>query len=299
MGYTTNPLRSQKFLSSANMKTKKLLTGPAAHAFTLIELLVVIAIIGILAAMLLPALGRAKDKAQSAADLNNVKQIVLAANMYATDNRDSLPHPTWGGIDTGGGPDGWAYATSVAGRGTIPNAAGNNQAPIIYTGQDPWFAAGQLGPILKLTRLMFCPKDVVESSGSKLAQWKARMCKLTSYTFTGEIIEGNANRRPYKMSDSRMKGTRILIWEANEMEPFWFNDAGNKPSEGVSQRHAGGNPLNSTVNVNGGAIIGEAGGSVRFMKYALFRQLAGNPIPGQTAIARGSGNDLRFGPNNY
>lgn len=83
--------------------------------FTLIELLVVIAIIAILAAILFPVLGRARNRANMAKCLNNLKQLGIAFQMYTEDNRgqlpeawanDGVPERNWAGCV---GPSKWTY----------------------------------------------------------------------------------------------------------------------------------------------------------------------------------------------
>src|SRR5690348_16536957 len=82
------------------MKTESLaLCRRRFGAFTLIELMVVIGILAILMALLLPALSRAKAKAHQITCLNNNRQMLLAATMYANDHDDEYP-PRWRGTNT-------------------------------------------------------------------------------------------------------------------------------------------------------------------------------------------------------
>jgi len=267
-----------------------------AVAFTLIELLVVIAIIGILAGLLLPALTRAKDQALLVADLNNIRQIMLASHLFAGDNEDYLPFPGWDGL----GRDCWVHGANM------PDGKGIDTATII-SNQVEYFKRGQLAPFLgNAEKVLMCPKDDKDRRfGEKKKRFRERSIKITSYCFNGAINAYSSvqlpNVKTSKFKLSNLRTTGILLWEANEdMTSFNFNDGGNQPSEGISQRHATSRYAATQTDLIGGiATSGTLSGTATKIKISRWfsPDLAGThvwPAPFNPA----GPNDAWYNPDN-
>jgi type II secretory pathway pseudopilin PulG len=213
--------------------------------------LVVIAIIAILAAMLLPALARAKEASLKSACVNNQKQLAYGMHMYLTDNKDVMAWPNWGD-----GNAGWLYSP---GDPATPNAP-----PGIGTPQADWIS-GAWWPYTGNTKSYFCPKDILDPN------FLQRDNQLCSYTQNGSVCGFADSPTPTCKSTQVWSTSCYIFWEpdttlASGSQEFEFNDGANYPglTPGGSQEGIG------MLHDKTGGNITRMDSGVEFMTYKTF-----------------------------
>ena len=187
------------------MKTSKMKTfplrRPALRGFTLIELLVVIAIIGILASMLLPALGKAKQKAQGIQCMSNHRQLALAWRMYVDESNEVLPFAQFDNAWVGG---------TLDFNGSNPS---NWDPQVDLVKSVLWPFCGKAPGIFK------CPADVYLSPIQKSSGFTARTRSMSMNGFVGQfdpLIPSDANvlfaeYRQFQKTSDILKPAHIYV----------------------------------------------------------------------------------------